>query len=252
MSLEEMLADLPHACDRGTKTNSKGYKESWNGYKLHIDVADGQIPISCFLTSASCHDSQVAIPLATMTATRVTNLYDLMDSAYDCQHTAAHSIGLGHVPIIGPNRRNGKPRERAPAQKIRYQERTGVERVNGRLKNEFGERVVRVRGATKIMAHLGKSILFSLDVWHSCPGRRPDIAPRDVKRALPSLKIVGKYAPHRETRQTYAQKCSLRKEIQLRRKILASERGTERKKEDPRTPDILPIHSTKYFCTRLR
>ncbi|MCK5734691.1 MAG: transposase, partial [Candidatus Latescibacteria bacterium] len=88
MSLEEMLADLPQACDRGTKTNSKGYKESWNGYKLHIDVADGQIPISCFLTSASCHDSQVAIPLATMTATRVTNLYDLMDSAYDCQHIA--------------------------------------------------------------------------------------------------------------------------------------------------------------------
>ena len=159
MSLEEMLADLPQACDRGTKTNSKGYKESWNGYKLHIDVADGQIPISCFLTSASCHDSQVALPLATMTATRVTNLYDLMDSAYDCQHIADHSIGLGHVPIINPNRRNGEPRELAPAQKIRYHERTGAERVNGRLKDEFGGRMVRVRGATKVMAHLMFGIL---------------------------------------------------------------------------------------------
>ena len=29
------------------------------------------------------HDSQVATPLAEMTARRVTNLYDLMDSAYD-------------------------------------------------------------------------------------------------------------------------------------------------------------------------
>jgi len=29
------------------------------------------------------HDSQVAIPLATLTAGRVTSLYDLMDSAYD-------------------------------------------------------------------------------------------------------------------------------------------------------------------------
>jgi len=159
MSLEEMLADLPQVCDRGTKINSKGYKESWNGYKLHIDVADGQIPISCFLTSASCHDSQVALPLATMTATRVTNLYDLMDSAYDCQHIADHSIGLGHVPIIDPNRRNGEPRELAPAQKVRYHERTGVERVNGRLKDEFGGRVVRVRGATKVMAHLMFGIL---------------------------------------------------------------------------------------------
>jgi hypothetical protein len=32
------------------------------------------------LTSASLHDSQAAIPLATMTASRVINLYDLMDA----------------------------------------------------------------------------------------------------------------------------------------------------------------------------
>ena len=30
------------------------------GYKLHIDTADGDIPVSCFLTSASVHESQVA------------------------------------------------------------------------------------------------------------------------------------------------------------------------------------------------
>ena len=62
MTLEEMLADLPTVCDRGTKINSKGYKESWNGYKLHLDTADGQIPITPLLTSASLHDSQPAIP----------------------------------------------------------------------------------------------------------------------------------------------------------------------------------------------
>ncbi len=48
------------------KKDSKGYKSTWVGYKLHIDVADGQIPISCLLTSASLHDSQAAIPLATL------------------------------------------------------------------------------------------------------------------------------------------------------------------------------------------
>ena len=48
-----------------------------------LDAADGAIPVSCLLTSASLHDSQVAIPLATLTAERVRNLYDLMDSAYD-------------------------------------------------------------------------------------------------------------------------------------------------------------------------
>ena len=78
-----MLADLPTACDVGCKKNSKGYKETWTGYKLHIDVACGQIPVSCVLTSASVHDSQVAIPLMTMTSARVAYLYDLMDAAYD-------------------------------------------------------------------------------------------------------------------------------------------------------------------------
>ena len=45
-----MLADLPTACDVGSKKNSKGYKETWVGYKLHLDVACGQIPVSCVLT----------------------------------------------------------------------------------------------------------------------------------------------------------------------------------------------------------
>ena len=57
MTLSEMLADLPRACDVGTKRNAKGYKESWSGYKLHIDAADGGVPVSCILTSASLHDS---------------------------------------------------------------------------------------------------------------------------------------------------------------------------------------------------
>ena len=68
--LPEMLDDLPTDCDVGTKKNSKGYRDTWVGYKLHIDVADGQVPISCLLTSASTHDSQAAIPLATMSAER--------------------------------------------------------------------------------------------------------------------------------------------------------------------------------------
>ena len=33
---EEAISELPVACDRGTKKNAKGYKVSWNGYKLHI------------------------------------------------------------------------------------------------------------------------------------------------------------------------------------------------------------------------
>src|SRR5271165_3114048 len=102
-NLGQMLADLPTACDVGCKKNSKGYKETWTGYKLHIDVACGQIPVSCVLTSASVHDSQVAIPLMTMTSARVSYLYDLMDAAYDAAAIHDQSRALGHAPIVDRN-----------------------------------------------------------------------------------------------------------------------------------------------------
>jgi len=37
---------------------------------------------------------------------------------------------------------------------IRYNKRSNVERVNGRLKDEFGGKMVRVRGYAKVMTHL--------------------------------------------------------------------------------------------------
>jgi len=154
MTLEEMLADLPRQCAVGCKTNSHGRKETWRGYKPHLDWADGQIPISAVLTSASLHDSQVGMPLAKMTAGRVTNLYDLMDSAYDCQALRKQSQDLGHVPIIERLHRGKGLEPMAPHEAERYQERTSVERVNSRLKDEFGGRFIRVRGHAKVMAHL--------------------------------------------------------------------------------------------------
>jgi len=173
MTLAEMLADLPQHCAVGTKRNAKGHKTSWIGYKLHIDVADGDLPISCLLTSASLHDSQASIPLAMITASRVTNLYDLMDSAYDAPEIKATSRDLGHVPIIDPHPRTiegGKTEKAAeaerqrlinhyPAETIRFHQRSAAERVNARVKDDFGGRHVRVRGAAKVMCHLMFGIL---------------------------------------------------------------------------------------------
>ena len=175
MTLPEMLDDLPTDCDVGTKKNSKGYRESWTGYKLHIDVADGQIPITCLLTSASVHDSQVAIPLATMSAERTTNFYDLMDAAYDAEAVREHSRSLGHVPLIDINPRvstmaHGRGSLKAEARRlqciglqlpeqIRYM--TNARRVSAsiRLKDEFGGRHIRVRGASKVMCHCMFAVL---------------------------------------------------------------------------------------------
>ena len=173
MNLKEMLGDLPDKCDVGAKRDSKGYKHTWVGWKLHIDSGDYGIPLSCILTSASVHDSQVAIPLAAMTAQRVISLYDLMDSAYDVDAIGDYSRLLGHVPIIDPNpRRNSELkaelRDEAKAQSVagityaqrqRFKQRSTVERTNGRLKDEFGGRHLRVRGHAKAFCHLMFGIL---------------------------------------------------------------------------------------------
>ena len=153
-TLPEMLAELPTVCDRGTKCNAQGYKTSWNGYKLHIDTADCGVPVSALLCSASMHDSRAAVPLSRLTAARVTNLYDVMDAAYCSKELHADSRGLGHVPLIDHNPRSGEKELFEPADAVRYRERSVAERTNARLKDEFGGRVIMVKGHAKVMCHL--------------------------------------------------------------------------------------------------
>jgi Transposase DDE domain/Transposase domain (DUF772) len=181
MSLEQMLDELPRACDVGCKTNSKGSKTFWIGYQLHVDVADGQIPISCVLTSASLNDMQVAVPLAEMTARQVTNCYDLMDTGYDSYQIREHSEKLGHVPIIPQKKRGSQEPVMDPHRQVRFRERTGVERVYSRLKDEYGGKFVRVRGWAKVMAHLMFGILaLTADQilrWSSPAAESPVVSP---------------------------------------------------------------------------
>ena len=168
MKLTQMLAGLSRECAIGVKKSSKGHEEHWRGFKLHADIADGQIPISLILTGANVHDVNVAIPLMTMSAERAVWCYDLMDSAYDADAILEHSRQMGHVPIVNPHpRRNGRSKSQLPkvfqpkrapemtwAQRERFRERTAVERVFSRLKDEFGGDNIRVRGPVKVMAHL--------------------------------------------------------------------------------------------------
>jgi hypothetical protein len=153
-SAAEALTELPVHCDVGTKKNSKGYKASWIGYKLHADVSDCCLPISVALTAASVHDSQVAIPLMKTTSERVDYLYDLMDPAYDAKPIYEVSRSLGHVPIIDRNSRGKEVVPMAPHEAVRFRERSVAERFNSRLKEDFGAGNVMVRGAKKVKLHL--------------------------------------------------------------------------------------------------
>ena len=97
------------------------------------------------MTSASVHDSQVAITLGTKSAELVTSIYDVMDSAYDVEEIRLHSQRLGHVSIIDqhPRTRAGKEalKREAKAQRAagfvppareRYKERSSASLVASR------------------------------------------------------------------------------------------------------------------------
>jgi hypothetical protein len=96
-----------------------------------------------------------------------------MDSAYDVPQIHEQSRQLGHIPLIDKHpRRDAELKKELKAEnkrcrivghqtaeKSRYKERSTVERVNARLKDEFGGRVVRVKGHAKVMCHLMFGIL---------------------------------------------------------------------------------------------
>jgi hypothetical protein len=153
-TLEQMLFELDTACATGTKKNAQGYKISWKGYKLHLDTACCGVPISAVLTGGGVHDSRVAIPLIRISAQRVDACYFTVDAAY-CNTLIREEIqAAGRVPLIDHNPRSGEKREFAPHEAQRYKTRSGAERCNARLKDEFGARHVQVRGHAKVMCHL--------------------------------------------------------------------------------------------------
>ena len=91
----------------------------------------------------------------TMTSARVSYLYDLMDAAYDAAAIHDQSRTLGHAPIVDRNFRAdhqakaewGREVERLKLihmpdfDDLIYDFRTMAERVNARLKDEFGSQI---------------------------------------------------------------------------------------------------------------
>ncbi len=171
-STSQMMQSISTHSNRGGKINSKGNGYFWIGGKLHLGVVDGDIPITALYSSASVHDSQVAIPVINETSKRVDYLYDLCDKAYDSEPIIAFSKRKGHVPIIDINPRNCEETKIAiegqkNLQKMgfstpmsnHYNHRSSVERVNSYLKDSFGCKHVYVKGASKIASHLMFGVL---------------------------------------------------------------------------------------------
>lgn len=87
-------------------------------------------------------------------STRATVLYDLADLAYDAPEIKDFSRSLGRIPIIDPNKRRREKTELSPAEKIRYRERSTVERSNSDLEDNYGGRHIRVKVHWKVFTPL--------------------------------------------------------------------------------------------------
>jgi len=157
---ENNFSKLPVECDWGAKTDHNKHTKYWKGYKLHLAVTDGDIPLFSFLSSASLHDSRAVIPMMQSLSKDFDWVCELMDAAYDAKEIKGFSrIILKHIPLIDHNRRRGEKIEFAPHEQFIYRKRSCVERVYSNLKDNFGCRKIFVKGAAKVMTHLMFGIL---------------------------------------------------------------------------------------------
>ena len=169
---KELFNDIPKECDSGSKVSSKRTRMYWMGYKLHADVSDDGIPLSCLLSSASCSDTMLAIPLSQKTDERVTVLYELMDRAYDATAVREFITDSGRVPVIQKKPRNQimkqEMAQESMAQKLlnfrpipdyRLSKRTVVERFFSDLKDNYAGRFFRYRTHAKVFCHMMFSVV---------------------------------------------------------------------------------------------
>ena len=176
-STKEMLSLIATRCDTSVKQNSKGNRYRWTGGKLHLSVVDGDIPITSIYSSASVHDSSLALPLIKETSEKVNYLYDLQDAAYDSRIIRSYSQKHNHRPMIDINPKNSKVRKAqialAKSEKkilgsmglyndsddLHYNQRGSVERVNAYLKDNYGCNKIYYQGAQKVASVLAFAVL---------------------------------------------------------------------------------------------
>jgi len=174
---EEMLSLIKTECNTSIKQNSKGNRHRWIGGKLHLSVVDGDIPITALYSSATVHDSSLALPLIKQSSQKVTYLYDLADAAYDNKIIKNYSQKHNHRPIIDINPKNSKKLKAKIAleksekkilgglnlyndsEDLHYNQRSSVERVNAYLKDSYGCSKIYYQGAQKVASVFAFAVL---------------------------------------------------------------------------------------------
>jgi transposase len=142
------------------KKNTHGQSQYTWGYKTHL-LCDAvyELPIVVDVSAGNLHDVKKATSLLRQVryAHNKSPKYVLADSAYSSQHVR-HVIRDQYLatPIIDPHpthRLAHKDRDRTPEWRELYKQRTGVERLNSRLKAFYRLDRIRVRGKMKVTLH---------------------------------------------------------------------------------------------------
>jgi len=142
------------------KQNTEGQNQYRFGYKAHILCdATYELPIAIDITAGNSHDVKKATPLLAQVryAHGKSPKYVLGDAAYSSKHVR-HVIRDQYLatPIIDPHpthRLARKDRDRTPEWREMYKHRTGVERLNSRMKAFYRLDRIRVRGKMKVWLH---------------------------------------------------------------------------------------------------
>jgi hypothetical protein len=107
---EEILTSISRReirCSLTAKQNSKGMKQWFIGYKIHLATDDFGVPIGYVVTGACVHDCKVAVPLMKMAYQCTDFLYALMDKGYLNPDINAYADMIGRKVIIDQRARRG-------------------------------------------------------------------------------------------------------------------------------------------------
>lgn len=140
---------------------SWGYKNSQKkwffGYKAHL-VCDSkqELPIGYTVTTGRVHDSQPANPLLDETYQQTKLVPERVrgDGAYNStsiRENIRHYGALDDIPHKGEARKKKNENKRA-----------SIEHINSRQKEHFGLNDLKLRGLTKVMAHVGLCLIAQL------------------------------------------------------------------------------------------
>lgn len=170
------------------KRNTEGQNQYRFGYKAHL-LCDAvyELPIVVDVSAGNFHDVRKATPLLRQVryAHKKSPKYVLADAAYSSERVR-HVIRDQYlaVPVIDPNPTHKtaiRRQERLiPEWRALYKQRTGVERLNSRMKAFYRLDSIRVRGKMKVALHAllsavaleARAVAFPLTMRH-CTTYRP-------------------------------------------------------------------------------